>query len=255
MSLKTPSAWHKNRFWEAKLATDADRAARFLVGALEEVSRDVLKRAKSLGAEAVVLTGSTARGKRTSISDLDFLVVGSKPRVTDLKEDIDVHTSSLDRFSERLVQGDSFTHWALDHGCVLWDTGVIREGLLRRITEGLAPDPERLRHQYERFRRFAAEVVESEDADAAHRETLAALSLGARWWLLARGISPLARSELPLQLMTARNEDLASALNQLIFGSPSLESQSRWLAQTIEGPLNTRRAATGAASEIGASGR
>ncbi len=222
------------RDWEQKLLDDAELATRFLAGPLAEINRQVVRRATSLGADAVVLTGSTARGKRTSISDLDYLIVGAKPRVRDLQEDIDVHIASPERFLDRLARGDSFTHWTLDYGCVLCDSGIFREGLVHRSVEGFSVDPGRLLTQYVRARKFAIQVVASGDSDAAHRETLTALSLGARWWLLVHGFSPLARSELPAQLRAAGNRPLADVLDKLIFDTPALPSLGEWLASQID---------------------
>jgi hypothetical protein len=235
--------------WQEKLGADIERAGRFLAGSLREVNREILRRAQSLGAEAIILTGSTARGRRTSISDLDYLIVGSKPRVSDLEEEVDITVASPERLLARLARGDSFSHWALDHGCILLDTGIVREALARVVGDGLSPDPALLKKQFSRFRQFATELAASGDADAAHRETLAALSLGARWWLLARGVSPLARSELPIQLRQEGEEELASALEQLIYGRPSLEAQSAWLLRGIgdDSPVAGARSNEGSA--------
>jgi hypothetical protein len=223
-----------SRDWQQKVSDDAERARGLLAGPLVEINRQVLKRARSLGADAVVLTGSTARGKRTSISDLDYLIIGAKPRVHDLQEDIDVHIASPERFLDRLARGDSFTHWTLEYGCVLCDSGIFREGLVQRSAEGFAVDPDRLLKQYVHARKFAIQVVASGDSDAAHREALTALSLGARWWLLVHGSSPLARSELPAQLSAAGNRPLADVLDKLIFDYPALPLMGEWLASRID---------------------
>jgi predicted nucleotidyltransferase len=48
----------------------------------------ILQRALGLGAEAVALTGSTVRARRTAMSDLDFMVVGKRPDFNGVHEDV-----------------------------------------------------------------------------------------------------------------------------------------------------------------------
>jgi predicted nucleotidyltransferase len=223
MQIKEAAAWRSNDAWERKLAADVSRAHSNLTERIDQTTDIVLKRARALGAQSVILTGSTVRGRRTTISDLDYLIVGDRPRVTDLAEDVDIHVASPERFFERLRCGDSFTHWTVDHGCVLWDSGVFREGLIASIEEDLSPDPDRLRTQFDRALRIAERVIESGDDDASLVETRSAVSLGARWWLLAQGTSPLARSELPAQLRAVGDSALASCLVGLIWSQPSLD--------------------------------
>ena len=82
---------------------------------------------------AMVLSGSTARGRRTRLSDVDYHVIGATSlRVTDLPADIDLYADDVDRFWAKLRKGDDFAHWSVSYGCELFDSGVIREGRVLR---------------------------------------------------------------------------------------------------------------------------
>ena len=65
----------------------------------------MVSRAVAIGAHAVALTGSTARDRRTSISDLDYHVVGQRPKVDDLPGDVDVYAGDPSHFWE-IEMGD-----------------------------------------------------------------------------------------------------------------------------------------------------
>ena len=87
----------------------------------------ILQRALAVGVEAVVLTGSTVRARRTASSDLDFMVVGERPGFSGIDEDVDVYAAGADAFWTRLVAGDDYIQWTLRFGCVLHDDGILRE--------------------------------------------------------------------------------------------------------------------------------
>jgi predicted nucleotidyltransferase len=54
----------------------------------------VATRARQSGARALLLTGSTARGTRTPISDLDYHLVGEPITTDDLSDELDLHVVS-----------------------------------------------------------------------------------------------------------------------------------------------------------------
>ncbi len=66
--------------WASRLLADRERAARHQPPELAAITDAVESRSRDLGAEALVLTGSTARGARTGVSDLDYHVIGAHPR-------------------------------------------------------------------------------------------------------------------------------------------------------------------------------
>lgn len=211
------------------------RASRHQSPELAAITEAVQERARSAGAAAVVLSGSTARGRRTSISDLDYHVVGiAALQVADLPEDIDLYADELDRFWAKLRDGDDFAHWSVWYGCVLFDSGVMREAARYVAEHDAWPDPERkLRQTWGAFD-FAEQMVASGDYDAALEQVRGVLSLTPRWLLLSHEVFPLARDELPGQLEQFGYVDLAYSLRRLIRERPSADDLSEGVARARE---------------------
>jgi hypothetical protein len=69
-----------------------------------------------------MLTGSTARGTRTPISDLDYHLIRPPISKDDLSHELDLHVVSPDQLRIHLRDGDDFTQWSLRFGCVVFDT-------------------------------------------------------------------------------------------------------------------------------------
>jgi predicted nucleotidyltransferase len=221
--------------WSERLRFDCERAARHQSPELAVITEAVQERARSAGAAAVVLSGSTARGRRTSVSDLDYHVIGiASLQVTDLPEDIDLYTDELDRFWAKLRDGDDFAHWSVWYGCVLFDSGVMREAARYVAEHDAWPDPERKLHQAQGAFDFAEQMVASGDYDAALEQVRGVLSLTARWLLLSHDVFPLARDELPGQLEQRGYMGLAHALRRSIRERPSAEGLREAVAHARE---------------------
>jgi hypothetical protein len=182
----------------------------------------VERRARESGAAALLLTGSTARGTRTAISDLDYHMVGEPITTDDLSGELDLHVVSPTLLSLRLREGDDFTHWSLRFGRVVFDDGIIRESVRLVADQRLWPDPVRKEQQARKSMGIARAMVESGDHDAAVEQVRTALSLIARWRLLEDGRFPLARAELPAQLEELGHTRLAIDLDATIHDAPSL---------------------------------
>ncbi len=209
--------------WSERLRFDRERAARHQSPELAALTETVQERARSAGAAAIVLSGSTARGRRTSVSDLDYHVVGiaSLP-VADLPADIDLYADELDRFWAKLRDGDDFAHWSVWYGCVLFDSGVMREAARYVAEHDAWPDPERKFRQARGALDFTEKMAASGDYDAALEQVRGVLSLTARWLLLSHDVFPLARDELPGQLEQLGYVDLARSLRRSIRERPSV---------------------------------
>ena len=65
---------------------DRERAEHSQTPAQQAITATVMRRAIALGASGFALTGSTARKRRTAISDLDYHVIGKRPDVSDLPD-------------------------------------------------------------------------------------------------------------------------------------------------------------------------
>ena len=223
--------------WASRLLRDRRRAARHQTAELAAITAAVESRSHGLGAAALVLTGSTARGRRTDVSDLDYHVIGAHPRVDDLPADIDLYCDEPAEFYAKLARGDDFAHWTLRYGCVLFDSGVLRDAAAHVAGHDVWPDPARKLRQAKRALDFAERLAASGDYPALREQVRGALSLTARWWLLAHDVFPLARDELPVQLVQTRQIALARALGGSIHDRPDVAA--------LTASLTTARALTG----------
>ena len=225
-----------SELWDSRLRVDRARALENSLNVeVRRIASVVEERSRALGAEAVVLTGSTARRRRTPVSDLDFHVIGARPQVDDLPADLDLLSDSSADFAEKLERGDDFAHWTVRYGCVLFDTGVMREMTAHVASHVLWPDPERKLRQARRTLEFAEQLVESGDYAASLEQVRGALSLTARWWLLAHDVFPLARDELSEQLTGvgegADQPVLARTLHDTIHQRPDSAALTAAIAQ------------------------
>jgi hypothetical protein len=153
--------------WSQRLWSDHQRAARNQTDALLAVTAAVESRSRELGANALILSGSTARARRTRVSDLDYHIIGVRPRVDDLREDIDLYTDTPSSFEQKLRTGDDFAHWSVWYGCVLFDSGVVRAGAASIAREDVWPDPIRKLEQARTTLEFAHKMAASGDHEAA----------------------------------------------------------------------------------------
>jgi hypothetical protein len=212
--------WDKT--WQSRLSSDRNLIGNLLPQNLRGVHSEVVKRAEKANADGLLLTGSTARGTRTQISDLDYHLVGDSIDSRDLPEELDIHVVSAETFQRRLLDGDDFTQWSLRFGLVVFDEGALKEAVWLIEAQDLWPDADRKRRQSEKSLSIARAMVESGDLDAAIEQVRTALTLTARWRLLESGQFPLSRGELAAQLQTVGLGDLGASLAATIHGAPTL---------------------------------
>jgi Uncharacterized protein conserved in bacteria (DUF2188) len=209
--------------WQRRLEQDGRRAQLHQTARQRAITERLVARAWELECEAFALTGSTARGQRTPVSDLDYHVVGLRPDVHDLRDDVDIFATDAERFWSKLRSGDDFVQWTLRHGCILFDrTGIFRDAIRVIFTERLWPDASGKVQRLPTHRRHAQRLIALGDSDAAQEEMRAALTSAARAVLLEGGVFPLARRELPDQLHSVGCAELANALEQVIHREVSL---------------------------------
>jgi hypothetical protein len=224
--------------WAQRMREDLDRAGRYQTTEQRAITATVMSRAIALGASGFALTGSTARKRRTAISDLDYHVIGRRPDVSDLPGDVDVVATSAARFRSRLIEGDDFAQWTLRCGCILHDTGPLHEGASLIAEMGLWPDAQRKLESLGVHRSEVERLIQMGDQDAAHEQLRAMLTTAARGLLLQTRVFPLARQELPTQLDRAGYGPLAGALRRVIHSRPQLdelEAGLQVLDATLEG--------------------
>jgi hypothetical protein len=195
---------------------DRDRAEHAQTSAQQAITATVMRRAIALGASGFALTGSTARGRRTAISDLDYHVIGKRPDVSDLPGDVDVVATSAVRFRSRLIEGDDFIQWTLRCGCILYDVGVMRDGVQLIVEGDLWPSSQRKLDSLAMHRTEVERLVQMGDQSAAQEHLRAMLTTAARGLLLQARVFPLARKELPTQLERVGHVPLAKELRSTI---------------------------------------
>jgi hypothetical protein len=223
MSTRPLSTQLSEAGWARRLREDSARANRYQTSEQRAITAIVMSRAIDLGAAAFALTGSTARRRRTAISDLDYHVIGRRPDVRDLPADVDVVATSVDRFRSRLIEGDDFAQWTLRCGCILHDTGPMREGIGLIAEMHLWPDAHRKLDSLGVHRTEVERLLQMGDQGAAQEQLRAMLTTAARGLLLRVGVFPLARKELPAQLDRSGFGALAQALRRVIYAAPGLE--------------------------------
>jgi hypothetical protein len=202
--------------WARRMREDRDRAERSQTPAQQAITATVMRRAIALGASGFALTGSTARKRRTAISDLDYHVIGRRPDVSDLPGDVDVVATSAVRFRSRLIEGDDFIQWTLRCGCILYDAGAMRNGVRLVVERDLWPSGRRKLESLAMHRAEVERLIQMGDQSAAHEQLRAMLTTAARGLLLQARVFPLARKELPAQLERAGYVALAGALHRTV---------------------------------------
>jgi hypothetical protein len=231
--------------WDARIVRDRERAHVLLPVGLRRATELLLARAVAAGADAVALTGSTVRARRTAMSDLDLHVVGPRPSLIDVEIDADVYATTADVMLERLRAGDDYVQWTLRFGCVLFDTGALRDAAAELVGSGQWPSPERKLAQARRMLDLAEHVVASGDRDAAVEQVRAVLTGLGRWLLLVNGAFPLARAELPGQLRAIGAREVAVSLERCILREPSMDeliADLRLTRATLTGATTSRAA-------------
>jgi len=218
--------------WRMRLSNEADRIQELLPAKLRVAHDMVESRAREGGAHALLLTGSTARGARTPVSDLDYHLIGTPIALDCLPDEIDVHVVSPARLRARLLDGDDFTHWSLRFGRVVFDTGIVQESKSLIAEQELWPDPLRKHQQAQKSLSIARAMVASGDHEAAVEQVRTALTLTARWRLLADHSFPLSRPELPAQLEDLGYKTLAADLRATIISAPQLPRLARSVEAT-----------------------
>jgi hypothetical protein len=227
--LDPTSGWRDDGSWARRLKEDQAAVARLMPPGLRPLHDMVVARARAGGAQALILSGSTARGRRTAISDLDYHLIGGPIETRDLAYELDLHVRSPDKLEHEILAGDDVVQWSLRFGRVLFDDGTLWLALRLIAEERPWPDVERKREHAAKSLDLAGRVIESGDPDGALLQVRTALSLTARAFLLSQGTFPLARAELPDQLAGARCHEAARALRAAIEEHPSLdELESAW---------------------------
>lgn len=206
----TPEAWtHRLQF-------DAREIGRRLPPELQGLHDAVVDRARDAAAHGLILSGSTARSRRTAISDLDYHLIGPRLFTRDLSSQLDLHALTPTELDAHILAGDDFVQWSLRFGLIVFDDGHLRRAAALIANRKQWPDPDRKRQQAAKSVDLAQRMVASGDPDAALEQTRTALSLAARARLLCAGVFPGARDEMPQQLADLGLREAGEALASTI---------------------------------------
>lgn len=207
---------HTPEAWAHRLRRDAGEIARCLPAELLGLHSVVVNRAREVAAYGLILSGSTARFRRTAISDLDYHLIGSQIFTRDLSSQLDLHTLTPAELDTHILAGDDFVQWSLRFGLIVFDDDHLRRAATRIANCKPWPDVDRKRRHAARSVQLARRMVASGDQDAALEQTRTALSLAARARLLRAGVFPGARDELSQQLAELGLREAGDALASTI---------------------------------------
>jgi hypothetical protein len=112
--------------WADRLRFVRARAARSQTPELAAITATVEARSQDVGAQALILSGSTARARRTQVSDLDYHVIGGRPEIGQPTEDIDLFCDDAESFMAKLRAGDDLVYWSVWYGRILFDDGIVQ---------------------------------------------------------------------------------------------------------------------------------
>ncbi len=202
--------------WARRLERDAGGIARRLPRDLLELHSAVVARARDAAAHGLILSGSTARSRRTPISDLDYHLIGPPIFTRDLSSQLDLHALTPSELDAHILAGDDFVQWSLRFGLIVFDDGHLRRATTLIATSKPWPDADRKRQHAAKSIDLARRMVASGDQDAAQEQVRTALSLAARAQLLGAGVFPGARDELSHQLAEIGLHHVGEALASTI---------------------------------------
>ena len=205
-------AHHTPEAWAHRLQRDAREIARRLPPELLGLHSAVVDRAREAAAHGLILSGSTARCRRTAISDLDYHLIGPQLFTRDLSSQLDLHILTPTELDAHILGGDDFVQWSLRFGLIVFDDDHLRRAAALIANSKPWPDAYRKRQHAAKSVGLARRMVASGDQDAALEQTRTALSLAARARLLRAGVFPGARDELPQQLAKLGLREAGEAL-------------------------------------------
>lgn len=163
---------------------------------------------------AVVAVGSCARNVAAP-ADLDLVAFyrGAKPAVPRPPLDVDIRCYSTEEAEALLAQGHELLGWAVRFGCAVLEKEASWSQLRQRWA-GKVPLPSaaRARALATRAEREYGHLLRVGDEDAASEQRLTMLTHRARARLVEGGVYPASRPELPDQLDSLGQHELAQAL-------------------------------------------
>ncbi|MGI9100670.1 MAG: hypothetical protein ACR2H2_19640 [Solirubrobacteraceae bacterium] len=139
-------AHHTPEAWAHRLQRDAREIARRLPPELLGLHSAVVDRAREAAAHGLILSGSTARCRRTAISDLDYHLIGPQLFTRDLSSQLDLHILTPTELDAHILGGDDFVQWSLRFGLIVFDDDHLRRAAALIANSKPWPDAYRKRN-------------------------------------------------------------------------------------------------------------
>lgn len=168
--------------------------------------------------KAIVLLGSIVRPVN-NVNDVDVLYIYSdKPvKCPNRPIDVDMREYEQKNIESLLSQGNELLSWAILFGYLVCENNMYWTSLCKKWQNKLPfPEKEIARARAQKAEKKYNELYKMGDIQAANEMLISKLTHEARIKLISKGIYPKSRPELPDQLRSIEEYDLARSLHQLI---------------------------------------
>lgn len=181
-----------------------------------------LKQAHLLDGSLVALIGSFARNAATWRSDVDIVVVTTRPveERPSIPATVEAHFLDPTKLEARILAGDDYAQWIFRCGKLLHGQEKTWDHFLAVLEKAPWPEWTRKMNPAKRHLTRAEALLGMGDLDAACEQGLRAADLLARSVLLRAHQWPLSRPELADQMRALSERDLADALDTLGEAAP-----------------------------------
>lgn len=187
-------------------------------GAEDWVRRFLPLANSSPGILAVVAFGSAVRWDGFS-ADVDLLVIyeGAKLSVLDRPADVDIRWFKKADAEKSLPEGHELLAWIIKYGELICEKDCYWTNL-QATWQGRVPFPSAqiADDRAKRAERLRLELVRMGDMEAAREQGVVAITQLARACLIRNKVFPASRPELPSQLRTLAEFDLATQLENAL---------------------------------------
>lgn len=174
---------------------------------------------------AVVILGSIVRPRVKYSTDVDLLVIyeKEKPKYPLPPLDVDLRSYRQGDVESLLLQGHELLCWSIRFGKVLYECDGYWTTLCDNWRDRLPfPSARKADERAERAKRVLQDIRVIGDQDAAQEQHITMLTQTARACLIRSGTYPASRPELPDQLKSIGEQELASQLEK------ALQTRREW---------------------------
>lgn len=185
----------------------------------EWVSSFLEKAVEDLKVVAIIAVGSAVRDNVKS-ADIDLVLIArdsekilqNRPPI-----EVDIRIFAAEEVELKVLKGHDYLGWAVKYGAVLHEKDSFWSKLVAKLgNEVPLPSAFAARERAALAQRFARELLEMGDEDAASEQLLSLLTHLARAELIDAGVYPASRPELPFQLKEIGQAKLANLFEKAL---------------------------------------